>query len=78
MYQFTVNEALSIALKARSMDKKNKKSSYALNMVCSLIEAQHQLNRRRYCQAFKLCDAVRNNKSLEQDLNKEAQKIVFD
>lgn len=72
---FDVKEAKYIARKAKSMDSKN---SYALNLVCALIEAQDQQLASDFCKAYQLCDAVRKDKSLQINLADNAKKIVFD
>lgn len=75
---FNVREAKLIASIAKIKDRKNKKSSYAINLICSLIDAQNEAAKDRYCRAYKHCDDVRNNMSLKNDFNKKARKKVFE
>jgi hypothetical protein len=75
---FDVSDALPLAWRAVSMDKKKRKQSYSINLVLALMEAQVQQHEDRWCRAYEKCDAVRANLKLKKDMKKKARKIVFD
>jgi hypothetical protein len=71
---FDVNDALKIAQEAVSKDKKK---SYAVNIIAALIEAQKAMD-TDWCEVYKTTDKVRNEKSLVKDLNENAIFIIFE
>ncbi len=70
---FKVDEALQIA----EAGKKKAKSSYTAHIIHALIAAQANFD-KNWCDCWKFCDNVRQSKSLNEDLNSKAQKIIFD
>lgn len=74
---FDVSDALLLAWRSVSMDKKNRKQSYSINLVCALIEAQAKQHSNNWCASYKKCDAVRTHSKLKRDIKKKARVIVF-
>jgi hypothetical protein len=69
-----LTEALPILEKA-----KNKNSqSYTTQLIYSLALAQNFINKSDACQAWTVCNNVRNDAALMQDLNAEAIVIIFE
>lgn len=71
---FQVSDAISLAKKAKSRDKK---SSYSVQLIAGLIEAQEAMD-GNWCKVFQLCDEVRANESLKMDMRQEASDIIFE
>ena len=69
---FDVREALEIAEKALSKNKK----SYTFNIITALIRAQNVFD-KDWCEVYKCTDSVRKNKKLKLDLQKPALDIIF-
>jgi|GEM_PF-422054 len=69
---FDVNEAVSMAQKAKSKSPK----SYTVNIVCALIEAQKAMS-SDWCEVYQFTDRVRENKSLNDDMNETAKARIF-
>lgn len=69
---FDVREALEIAEKALSKNKK----SYTFNIITALIRAQNVMD-KNWCEVFKSTDSVRKNKQLKLDMKKPAIDIIF-
>ena len=53
-----------------------KSTSFALNIVGGLIMAQNQMD-SDWCGIYKIGQSIREAKQLKQDMNKEAQGIIF-
>jgi hypothetical protein len=69
---FDVREALEIAEKALSKNKK----SYTFNIITALIRAQNVMD-KNWCEVYKSTDSVRKNKKLKLDMKKPAIDIIF-
>lgn len=69
---FDVREALEIAEKALSKNKK----SYTFNIITALIRAQNVFD-KDWCGVYKSTDSVRKNKKLKLDMKKPAIDIIF-
>lgn len=71
---FDVEEAIVFANKAKAKNP----SSYTIQIITALIEAQKALdNKENWCEVYSLTNRVRNNKALTQDMNEEAIAIIF-
>ncbi|MEZ4937261.1 MAG: hypothetical protein R2799_06675 [Crocinitomicaceae bacterium] len=70
---FTVDEALSIAEAAKS----KMKNSYTAHIIYALIKAQSDFD-KDWCDCWKVCNEVRINKALVQDMKVEAQNSIFE
>ena len=70
---FDVDEAVLIAQKVKSKYPK----SYTVNIVCALIEAQKAMESGDGCEMYQLTDRVRENKSLNDDMNETAKTEIF-
>lgn len=53
-------------------------NSFCCNIIFALIKAQEHLHNNTWCDVFKVCEAVRTNSSLKQDMKQEAIKGIFD
>ena len=71
---FDVEEALEIAKLAV---KKDKKSSYSINIISALIDAQNSF-KNDWCQVWKCTDKVRKNTKLKRDLAEAAIQNIFE
>lgn len=72
---FDVNDALKDAEKAVKMNPK----SFTVQIIRALIQAQALMDSpSNWCQVYKVCDEVRNNKSLKQDLAAASVAGIFD
>jgi hypothetical protein len=71
--QRKIAEALPILEKAKAKNL----TSYSTQLISALANAQTMINSSKGCDAWKACDAVRNNTTLVQDLNPEATAIIF-
>lgn len=71
--QRKIAEALPILEKAKAKNP----TSYSAQLIHTLATAQTLINSSKGCDAWKACDAVRNNTALVQDLNPEATAIIF-
>ena len=72
--QRKLTEALPILEKAKVKNS----TSYTTQLICSLAFAQNYINTSQDCDAWKVCDNVRNNTALVQDFNSEAITIIFE
>lgn len=72
--QRKIAEALPILEKAKAKNV----TSYSAQLIFALATAQSLINSSNSCDAWKTCDAVRNNSSLVQDLSPEAVTIIFE
>jgi len=52
--------------------------SFGCNIIFALIKAQEHLHNNTWCDVFKVCEAVRTNTNLKQDMKPEAVKGIFD
>jgi len=64
------------ALEQAQINNVNK--SFTVNIFLALASAQNFLNKSDECGAWTTCNNVRIEASLEQDLNSEAVRIIFD
>lgn len=72
---FDVTEARKIA--ERAVEKKPK--SFTFQIVLALIKAQQYLdNMSQWCQVYTVCNDVRTNKKLKQDMAEASIKGIFD
>lgn len=71
---FDVKEAMDMAQLAV---KKDKKSSFTINIICGLIEAQNSFD-SDWCKLWKCTDKVRNNTKLKKDLAEAAITNIFE
>lgn len=72
---FDANDALKDAEKAVKMNPK----SFTVQIIRALIQAQALMDSpSNWCQVYKVCDEVRNNKSLKQDLAAASVAGIFD
>jgi hypothetical protein len=72
--QRKLSDALPILEKAKAKNL----TSYATQLIYTLATAQSLINSSKGCDAWKVCDALRNNTSLVQDFNAEANTIIFE
>lgn len=70
---FETADALIILEKA----VKIKPKSYTYNIIYALVAAQQQLN-LDWCNVWKVCQAVSQNKGLDMDMKPEAIATIFD
>lgn len=70
---FDCNEALRIADEALPLNPK----SYTFNIIHGLIKAQVLFD-VNWCEVWNTTDIVRNNQSLNKDMNAEAIRIIFE
>lgn len=70
---FDCNEALTLASQALELNS----SSYTFNIIHALIKAQVLFD-SSWCGLWKATDSVRNNTSLEMDMNNGAINIIFE
>ena len=70
---FNVEEAARMARRARQMHP----DSYTVNIICALIEAQIAFD-SDWGEVYRLTDAVRRNTTLKDDMNDEANRIIFE
>jgi hypothetical protein len=66
-------EALPILEKAKNKNT----TSYSTQLICSLALAQSYVNSSKECEAWKVCDNVRNNTALVKDFEQEAIDLIF-
>lgn len=66
-------EALPILERAKEKNAK----SYTVNIIFALTQAQIYVDNSDKCSAWTVCDKVRNDASLNQDLNQVAIDIIF-
>ena len=52
-------------------------TSYTIHIINALTKSQILLDQFAWCQIWETCEAIRQNESLEKDLNKEAEGIIF-
>jgi hypothetical protein len=69
-----LNRAVRLLEKAKAKNS----SSYTVNLIYNLATAQKYLKSSDKCNAWKACDAVRNDSSLKQDFSNEASRMIFD
>lgn len=67
-------DALILLMKAKAKSPE----SFTINMFYSLAVAQDHLNNSRKCDAWTVCDHVRNDASLNRDLNQDAVALIFE
>jgi len=72
--QLKITDALPVLDKAKAKNS----TSYTTQLICSMALAQNYINKSKDCEAWKVCDGVRNNPSLVQDFNSEANAIIFE
>lgn len=70
---FNVEEAARMARKAKKMHP----DSYTVNIICALIEAQEAFD-SDWGEVYRLTDAVRRDTNLNDDMNDEAKRIIFE
>ena len=58
--------------------KEKSGSSFIINLFYSLTQAQIFADGNNYCEAYKVCDDVRNDASLISDFNQGAVNVIFD
>jgi hypothetical protein len=72
--QHKIAEALPILEKAKIKNV----TSYCAQLISTLATAQALINSSKSCDAWKTCDALRNNDTLVQDFSPEAKAIIFE
>ena len=65
------------ALKYARMAKLKQPNSYAVHIICALIEAQQAMD-INWCLTYTLTHSVRLNKGLKNDFNEQAKSIIFE
>jgi hypothetical protein len=73
-HQSKLADALPILDKAKAKNS----TSYTTQLICSMALAQNYISTSKDCEAWKVCDGVRNNPNLVQDFNSEAIAIIFE
>jgi hypothetical protein len=68
---------LSDALPYLEMAKTKNPRSYSAQLFYTLAIAQDFINKSNACDAWTVCDIARNNVALVQDLNPEANSLIF-
>jgi hypothetical protein len=53
-------------------------SSFIVNFFYSLVQAQIFADDNKYCEAYKVCEDVRNNDKLTNDFSEYAVNVIFD
>lgn len=66
-------EALPILERAKAKNAK----SYTVNIIFALTQAQIYVDNSEKCSAWTVCDNVKSNVALNQDLDQEAVNIIF-
>jgi hypothetical protein len=64
------------ALKLLTIARDKKPKSYTINIILALVEAQKAMD-TDFCRVFKICEEVRTNYSLTQDMKMDALNIIF-
>ncbi len=72
--QGKIIEALPILEKAKAKNL----TSYSTQLISTLATAQTLINSSKSCDAWKVCDALRNNTTLVQDFSPEAKATIFE
>jgi hypothetical protein len=70
---FDVDGAIELAKASKSKNN----TSYTVNIICALIEAQQAMN-DNWCKVYNLTNNVRINHSLKKDMNDEAINNIFE
>jgi hypothetical protein len=63
-------------LKLLSLARKKKPDSYTINIILALAEGQEAMA-TDFCRVYKICEEVRKNYSLTQDMKMDALNIIF-
>jgi hypothetical protein len=72
---FVVDEAVELAEKAVQL----KPDSYTFCIITALIQAQHISHTgANECEISKICKSIKNDPTLEKDLNEQAIKIIYE
>jgi hypothetical protein len=58
--------------------KEKSGSSFLINFFYSLVQAQIFADDNNYCEAYKVCEDVRNNDKLTSDFSEYAVNVIFD
>jgi hypothetical protein len=53
-------------------------NSFCCQIIWALIKAQQYMQNNTWCEVFKVCEEVRINTTLNQDMKPEAMKGIFD
>ncbi len=64
------------ALELLALARKKKPKSYTINIMLALVEGQEAMT-TDFCRVFKICEEVRKNYSLTQDMKMDALNIIF-
>ncbi|OQX72252.1 MAG: hypothetical protein B6D61_14425 [Bacteroidetes bacterium 4484_249] len=79
-YMISMDESrdLSEAIPLLERAKSNNEKSFIVNLMYSLSLAQVFINDSEECKAWQLCNNLRNNEELIQDMNQLAVDMIFD
>jgi hypothetical protein len=63
-------------LQLLALARQKKPKSYTVNIILALVEAQKAMD-TDFCRVYKICEEVRKNYSLTQDMKMDALNIIF-
>jgi hypothetical protein len=68
---------VSHALKVANIALRKNPNNFSIHLIQGLIKAQHYMN-ESFCEVYRSVEMVKMNTTLKQDLNADAQRIIFD
>lgn len=71
------NMALNETVEVLKVAVEKNSGSYITNLIHAIASAEVLLNNGSKCEAWTICDSVRNNTSLKKDINDQAIGLIF-